>query len=52
MAVEFEDRGTSFVIRSTVDELERGLDTSLDWRRFEQDLGRDHGPEHDHGHER
>jgi hypothetical protein len=28
MAAEFEDRGTSFVVRSTVDDLEQDLDPS------------------------
>ena len=50
LAAEFEDRGTSFVVRSTVDELEQDLDQSLDRERFERDLGRDeidrdYGPE-------
>jgi hypothetical protein len=54
MAVEFEERGPSFVVRSTVQDIEEGLDQSLDWRRFEHDLarddtdrdtGRDYGPE-------
>jgi hypothetical protein len=52
MAVEFDERGPSFVVRSTVDELEQDLDPSYDWRRFEQQLGRDIKPERDHGHER
>jgi hypothetical protein len=51
MAAEFEDRNTtSFVVRSTVDDLERDLDPSYDWQQFEQELGRDLGPEH--GYER
>ena len=38
------------MVRSTVDELEQDLDQSLDWQRFERDLGRDeidrdYGPE-------
>ena len=50
LAAEFEERGTSFVVRSTVDELEQDLDQSLDRERFERDLGRDeidrdYGPE-------
>ena len=52
MAAEFEERGTSFVVQSTVEDLERDRDPSLDWRRFEHDLDRDRGPEHDHGYER
>jgi hypothetical protein len=52
MAAEFEDRGTSFVVRSTVDELKQDLDPSYDWRRFEQQLGRDAERDRDHGHER
>jgi hypothetical protein len=50
MAAEFEERGTSFVVRSTVDELVRDLEpSSYDWQRFEHDLGHDvdRGPEHD-----
>ena len=38
LAAEFEERGTSFVVRSTVDELEQDLDQSLDRERFEQTL--------------
>jgi hypothetical protein len=50
MAAEFEDRGSSFVVRSTAEGIEQDLDPALDWRRFEQDLGRDYGPERgDHG---
>jgi len=50
MAAEFEDRGLSFVVRSTAEGIEQDLDPALDWRRFEQDLGRDYGPERgDHG---
>ena len=50
LAAEFEDRGTSFVVRSTVDELEQDLDQLLDRQRFERDLARDeinrdYGPE-------
>jgi hypothetical protein len=50
LAAEFEEGGTSFVVLSTVDELEQDLDQSLDWQRFERDLGRDevdrdYGPE-------
>ena len=41
MAQEFEQRGPSFVIHSTVTEIEQDLDPSHAWRRFEQDLGRD-----------
>jgi hypothetical protein len=50
MAAEFEERGTSFVVRSTVDELVRDLEpSSYDWQRFAHDLGHDvdRGPEHD-----
>jgi hypothetical protein len=50
MAAEFQERDTtSFVVRSTVADLEQDLDQSYDWRRFEQDLGRDRGPEPDPG---
>ena len=54
MAVELEDRGTSFVGKSTVDDIERNPEPGLDWRLFEHDLDRDgidryHGPEHGHG---
>jgi hypothetical protein len=52
MAVEFEERGSSFVVQSTVADLEQCLDQNLDWRRLEQDLGRDHGPERGYGPER
>ena len=52
MAVEFDERGPSFVVRSTVDDLEQDLDPSYDWHRFEQQLGRDVEPDRDHGHER
>jgi hypothetical protein len=52
MAAEFEERGASFVVRSTVDALERDLDPSYDWRRFEQELQQDRGPEHGYGQER
>jgi hypothetical protein len=52
MAAEFEDRGTSFVVRSTVDDLEQDLDPSYDWQRFEQDLSIERGNERDLGHER
>lgn len=53
MAAEFEDRdAASFVVRSTVDDIERDLDLAFDWHQFEQGLsvdrgdGRDLGPEH------
>ena len=52
MAVEFEERGSSFVVQSTVADLEQCLDQNLDWRRLEQDLGRDPGPERGYGPER
>ena len=52
MAVEFEERGSSFVVQSTVADLEQCLDQNLDWLRLEQDLGRDHGPERGYGPER
>jgi hypothetical protein len=52
MAVEFEERGASFVVKSSVEDIERDLDQSLDWQRFEHDLGRDRGPDHGYGHER
>jgi hypothetical protein len=52
MAAEFEDRGTSFVVRSTVDDLEQDLDPSYDWQRFEQELGREVDQDRDLGHER
>jgi hypothetical protein len=50
LAAEFEERGTSFVVRSTVDEFEPDLDQLLDRQPFERDLGRDeidrdYGPE-------
>lgn len=47
MATEFEDLGPSFVVRSSVDEIEQDLDQSYDWHRFEQGLGQeqDRGPE-------
>jgi hypothetical protein len=41
MAVEFESRGPSFVVESTIADIARDRDESLDWDRFEQDLGRD-----------
>jgi hypothetical protein len=50
MAAEFEDRGSSFVVRSTVDDIERDLDPSYDWQRFERELGRE--PDQGYGHER
>jgi hypothetical protein len=50
MAVEFEERGPAFVVRSTVDDTERDLDAGLDWRRLEQGLG--HEPDRGYGHER
>jgi len=31
MAGEFEDRGPSFVVHSTVEEIERDADRTLDW---------------------
>jgi hypothetical protein len=34
MAAEFEDRGSSFVVRSTAEGIEQNLDTALDWRRL------------------
>jgi hypothetical protein len=52
MAAEFEDRGTSFVVRSTVDDLEHDLDPSYDWQRFEHDLSIERGGGRDLGHER
>jgi hypothetical protein len=50
MAVEFEERDTtSFVVPPTTADVELGRDMELfeqlDWRRLEQDLGPDHGPE-------
>jgi hypothetical protein len=51
MAAEFRERGSSFVIRSTVDDIVRDLDPSPnDWRRFERELGRE--PDQGYGHER
>ena len=52
MAVEFEERGQSFVVRSSATEIEQGLDPSYDWRRFEHDLSIDRGPGQDRGYER
>jgi hypothetical protein len=52
MAAEFEERGTSYVVRSTVDDLEHELDHSYDWQRFERDLSIERGDERDLGHER
>jgi hypothetical protein len=52
MAAEFEDRGTSFVVRSTVDDLEQDLNPSYDWQRFEQELGQERGPEQGYERER
>ena len=52
MAAEFEDRGTSFVVRSTVDDLEQDLDPSYDRQRFEHDLSIECGDGRDLGHER
>ena len=34
MAVEFEERGSSFVVQSTVADLEQCLDQNLEWRRL------------------
>jgi hypothetical protein len=52
MAAEFDDRGASFVIRSTVDELDQDVDPSYDWHRYEQQLGRDVERDRDQGRER
>ena len=52
MAVEFEERGTSFVVRSTAADIEQDLDRSYDWQRFEQELGHERGPEQGYEHER
>ena len=50
LAQEFAERGSSFVVRSTLHDIEKDLDRSIDWRRFEYDLDRDgidrnYGPE-------
>jgi len=45
MAAEFEDRGTSFVVRSTVTNIQQDLDPSYDWHWFERELGQERGPE-------
>jgi hypothetical protein len=39
------DRGTSFVVRSTVEDLEQDLDPTYDWQRFERDLSIERGNE-------
>jgi hypothetical protein len=52
MAAEFEDRGTSFVVGSTVDDIEQDLDASYDWQRFERNLSIERNDGHDLGHER
>jgi hypothetical protein len=50
MAVEFEERGPSFVVPATVDDIERDLDAGLEWRHLEHGLG--HEPDRGYGHER
>jgi hypothetical protein len=40
IAKEFARRGDGFLVESTVRDIDRRLDQSLDWQSFEQDLGR------------
>jgi hypothetical protein len=40
IAKEFASRGDGFLVESTVRDIDRRLDQSLDWQSFEQDLGR------------
>jgi hypothetical protein len=49
LAIEFEERGPSFVVQSTVSDIERDLDPSYGRRRFEHDLSVERGPEQDRG---
>lgn len=47
-AAEFQDRNTSsFVVESTIADIARDRDETMDWARFEQELGR----EQDQGYE-
>jgi hypothetical protein len=40
IAEEFARRGDGFLVESTVRDIDRELDQSLDWQSFEQDLGK------------
>jgi hypothetical protein len=42
--------GQQFVVQSTVSDIERDLDPSYHWRRFDHDLSVERGPEQDRGH--
>lgn len=38
---DFEVRGESFIVESTVQQIESQLDPNLDWRQFDHDLERE-----------
>jgi hypothetical protein len=40
IAEDFARQGDGFLVESTVRDIDRELDQSLDWQSFEQDLGR------------